>query len=106
MTIAQNVKTEKGIANLKQAGNDFKSVAESKATDIANNLGSKVGEYVGDAGKYLNEASEVAGKYLSQASSSVKDAGNQLETSVQERPFVAIAATLGLGVILGMLLRK
>ena len=113
MTIQSNVKTEKGVSNLKQAGKNFSDAAQSeandyasKATDVANQLGNKVGEYVGDASKYLNEASRNAGKYLEQASSTVKDVSSEIETRVQDRPLTAIAATLGLGVILGMLLRK
>jgi len=106
MTIQANVKAEKGVSNLKDAARIEANDYASKATDIANSLGNKAGELVGDAGKYLNTASQTAGKYFDQASSTVKEVGGQLETRVQDKPISTILATLGLGVVLGMLLRK
>lgn len=106
MTVQSTIKTNEGIANLKEAGKDFKNAAKSevnhaaeKATDIATSLGekvgSKIGEYAGDAEHYFDKASSAAKKWT-----------GQVEDRVQERPISSILATLGFGVVLGMLLRK
>ena len=102
MTIQSNVKSASAVNNLKQAGTDAKDAAVSQAgeyanklTDVANNVGREVGNYVETATGYLNDATTRA-----------KSAGQAVEAQIEANPLRSSAIALAAGIILGMLMRK
>jgi ElaB/YqjD/DUF883 family membrane-anchored ribosome-binding protein len=97
---------QSGQDHLRTAVGDLKEAASAKVEDIRQAAGQKVDELRGAAQGKAQELRGVAESTWSDASSQVKSWQAEGEAYVRKNPTKAVLIALGVGLLLGLLLRK
>tara|TARA_R110002096_G_scaffold206192_10_gene392390 strand:+ start:7054 stop:7416 length:363 start_codon:yes stop_codon:yes gene_type:complete len=84
----------------------LKQAAESRASQIRDVAGEQADTLKSAAGEQAGHVREVAEVGLRDARAKVEDLKVELEAYVRENPTKAVLTTFGIGVFLGMLLRR
>ena len=98
--------TQSGKDNLKDAAGDLKEAASAKVEDIRQAAGKKVAELRGAAQGKAQELRGAAESTWSDARSQAKSWQAEGEAYVRKNPAKAVLIALGVGLLLGLLLRK
>lgn len=98
--------TQSGQEHLKSAADDLKTAAAGKIEDLREAAEQKTAELHKAAREKAKEAGRTAEAAWSSTTSKGKDWLTKAETYVRENPTQAVLIALGVGVFLGMCLRK
>ena len=98
--------TQSGNDNLKDAAGDIKEAAKAKVEDFRQAAGQKADELGEAAQSKAQELRGTAESAWSDASSQVKSWQAEGEAFVRDNPSKAVLIALGVGLLLGSLLRK
>jgi ElaB/YqjD/DUF883 family membrane-anchored ribosome-binding protein len=98
--------TQSGKDNLKDAAGDLKEAATTKVEDFRQAAGQKADELGEAAQRKAQELRGTAESAWSDASSQVKSWQAEGEAFVRDNPSKAVLIALGVGLLLGSLLRK
>jgi ElaB/YqjD/DUF883 family membrane-anchored ribosome-binding protein len=98
--------TESGKEHLKAAADEFKAAAGGKIEDLRQATGQKIDEFQTTAEGKAQEATSAAGNAWSSATSKGRSWLTEGEAYVRNNPIKAVLMALGLGFIIGILVRK
>ena len=98
--------TQSGKDNLKDAAGDLKEAAKTKVEDFRQAAGQKADELREGAQSKAQELRDAAESTWSDASSQAKSWQAEGEAFVRDNPSKAVLIALGVGLLLGSLLRK
>ncbi|HEX3729651.1 MAG TPA: hypothetical protein VHV47_07590 [Opitutaceae bacterium] len=93
---------EQLIKNIQKLMDEVEAVV-AKSTDTA---GSALGEKLGDLRERFNSARTSAQGYYKIAKRKVADGAEAADETIRSHPYESLAVALGLGVVLGALLRR
>ncbi len=96
--------TTKEAANLTKdsAGNDIKNAAVSAKHDMHN----KAGDVMEDLSDYANQAGRKVRGFMDKAGGEICTAGEKMTGEIRSNPVRSSAIALGLGFVLGAILRR
>jgi len=97
---------ESGTEQLKAAAEDLKAAAAGKIGDLRETAGKKTAELRKAAEEKAKEASMVAEQAWSSAASKGQDWLTLGEAYVRKKPAQAVLIALGVGIVVGISLRK
>jgi ElaB/YqjD/DUF883 family membrane-anchored ribosome-binding protein len=97
---------QSGKEHLKAATDDLKAAAAGKIEDLRQTAGQKTEEFRKVAEGAAKEASSAAERAWSSATSKGQDWFAEGEAYVRKNPAQAVLIALGVGIIVGILLRK
>jgi ElaB/YqjD/DUF883 family membrane-anchored ribosome-binding protein len=98
--------TQSDKDNLKDAAGDLKEAAKAKVEDFRQAAGQKADELRGAAQSRAQELRDAAESTWSDASSEAKSWQAEGEAFVRDNPSKAVLIALGVGLLLGFMLRK
>jgi ElaB/YqjD/DUF883 family membrane-anchored ribosome-binding protein len=97
---------QSGKEHLKAAAADLKASATGKIEDLRQTVGQKTEEFRKAAADKAKEASSAAEHAWSSATSKGRDWFTEAEAYVRKNPAQAVLIALGVGIIVGISLRK
>lgn len=95
-----------GKEDLKAAAEDFKAAAAGKIEDLRETAGQKTEEWRKAAEEKAKEASRAAEQAWSSTTSKGQDLLTEAEAYVRKNPAQAVLIALGVGIIVGVSLRR
>lgn len=84
---------------------DDKTQAKGKLNEVSGTIQDTVGKVKGQAQEAYGKAKDQASDAIGQAKDKAQDFSGDLEERVRDQPLAAIGVALGVGLVLGMMLR-
>jgi ElaB/YqjD/DUF883 family membrane-anchored ribosome-binding protein len=98
--------SRKAMEEAREAGEEIKEAVQERAGNIAQSV-QKMGTDASAAVKEQYETiRDTASEYYDQGRKRARQLGEQVETTVQERPLIALLAAIGAGFLIGFFCRR